>query len=122
MSSGRDLKAYPIPFYDSLPSLEVMEDLQFQYTVFGFIASAIMIGAGSIWASKLWGSYWSWDPVETWSLLSWLLYGTIIHLKLIFKWGGRRVAWMLVFAIITVVISFWGVNFITETVHSFSLE
>ena len=61
-----------------------------------------MIGAGSIWAKDLWGSYWSWDPVETWSLLSWLIYGVALHLRFTLRWGGRRLAWLLIFAVFDV--------------------
>lgn len=101
---------------------DILDDLMFRYTIFGFITDAVMIAAGSIWASKLWGHYWGWDPVEVWSLLSWLIYGNLIHLRLIFGWRGRKVAWYLVFAIITVVISFWGVNLITKSLHDFRLS
>jgi cytochrome c-type biogenesis protein CcsB len=87
-----------------------LDELMFRSTVFGFITDAVMIAAGSIWAKNLWGSYWSWDPVETWSLLSWLIYGLALHLRLTLGWEGRRLAWYLVFAIVGVLISFWGVN------------
>jgi cytochrome c-type biogenesis protein CcsB len=90
------------------------EELMFRSTVFGFITDAVMIAAGSIWAKNLWGSYWSWDPVETWSLLSWLIYGVALHLRVTLGWGGRRFAWILVFAIIGVLVSFWGVNLVME--------
>jgi cytochrome c-type biogenesis protein CcsB len=99
------------------------EELMFRSTVFGFITDTIMIAAGSIWAKNLWGSYWSWDPVETWSLLSWLVYGVIIHLHITLRWGGRRLAWLLVIAIIGVLVSFWGVNLVMEgTDHFFNVE
>ena len=100
-----------------------LEELMFRSTVFGFITDAIMIAAGSIWAKNLWGSYWSWDPVETWSLLSWLIYGLALHLRLTLGWRGRRLAWILVFAIIGVLISFWGVNLLMGgTLHVFTVD
>jgi ABC-type transport system involved in cytochrome c biogenesis permease subunit len=81
-----------------------------------------MIAAGSIWAKNLWGSYWSWDPVETWSLLSWLVYGVALHLRVTMGWRGRKLAWLLVFAIIGVLVSFWGVNLIMEgSLHVFNV-
>lgn len=91
-------------------ALERLDELMFRTTVFGFVTDAIMIAAGAIWAKNLWGSYWAWDPVETWSLISFLLYGLVIHLKVTLGWRGRRIAWILVFAIITVLVTFWGVN------------
>ena len=99
-----------------------IDELMFRSTVFGFITDSIMIAAGSIWAKNLWGSYWSWDPVETWSLISWLVYGLAIHLRITLRWGGRRLAWVLVFAIIGVLVSFWGVNLVMEgTDHFFNV-
>jgi cytochrome c-type biogenesis protein CcsB len=99
-----------------------LDELMFRSTVFGFITDAVMIASGSIWAKNLWGSYWSWDPVETWSLLSWLIYGVVLHLRITLGWRGRRVAWLLVFAIIGVLVSFWGVNLVMEgSLHVFNV-
>ena len=89
-----------------------LDELVFRASAFGFITDTVMIAAGSIWAKDLWGSYWSWDPVETWSLLSWLIYGFALHLRITRGWRGRKLAWLLVFAIIGVLISFWGVNIV----------
>jgi cytochrome c-type biogenesis protein CcsB len=94
--------------------LNRIDELMFRSTVFGFITDTVMIAAGSIWAKDLWGSYWSWDPVETWSLLSWMIYGLALHLRITRGWRGRKLAWLLVFAIIGVLISFWGVNLVME--------
>jgi ABC-type transport system involved in cytochrome c biogenesis permease subunit len=89
-----------------------LDELMFRSTAFGFVTDAIMIAAGAIWAKDLWGSYWSWDPVETWSLLSWVIYGLVLHLRTTLGWRGRPVAWILVFAVVTVIITFWGVNLV----------
>lgn len=97
-----------------MEQLSRLDELMFRSTVFGFITDAVMIAAGSIWAKDLWGAYWSWDPVETWSLLSWLIYGLALHLRITMGWRGRKLAWVLVFAIIGVLISFWGVNLVME--------
>jgi len=106
-----------------IPSLDVLDDMMFKYVVFGFITDAVMIATGSIWAKDLWGSYWSWDPVETWSLVSWLIYGLVIHLRVSLKWKGKKLAWLVIFAIVAVLISFWGVNFIVEkSMHIFNVR
>jgi cytochrome c-type biogenesis protein CcsB len=103
-------------------ALNRLDELMFRSTVFGFITDAIMIASGSIWAKSLWGSYWSWDPVETWSLLSWLIYGVALHLRITMGWRGRRLAWLLAFAIVGVLVSFWGVNLIMEgSAHMFNV-
>ncbi len=99
-----------------------LDELMFRSTAFGFVMDAIMIAAGAIWAKDLWGSYWSWDPVETWSLLSWVIYGLVLHLRTTMGWRGRSIAWILVFAVITVVVSFWGVNLVVEgSAHVFNV-
>lgn len=103
-------------------SLDRLDELMFRSTVFGFITDAVMIGAGSIWARNLWGSYWSWDPVETWSLISWLIYGLALHLRITLGWRGRRLAWVLALAIVGVLISFWGVNIVMRgSAHVFNV-
>lgn len=91
-------------------SLVRLEELMMRSTIFGFVTDAVMLAAGSLWAKKLWGSYWSWDPVETWSLVSWLTYGVALHLRRTMGWRGRKLAWLVVFAIVFVLVSFWGVN------------
>lgn len=103
-------------------SLAALDELMFRSIAFGFITDAVMIAAGSIWAKDLWGSYWSWDPVETWSLISWLIYGVALHLRVTLGWRGRRLAWLAVFAILGVLISFWGVNFLSAgSAHMFNV-
>lgn len=107
---------------DDRARLNRLDELMFRSTAFGFITDTVMIAAGSIWAKDLWGAYWSWDPVETWSLLSWLIYGIALHLRITFGWRGRRLAWVLVFAILGVLVSFWGVNLVMEgSAHVFNV-
>ncbi len=99
-----------------------LDELMFRSTTFGFVTDAIMIAAGAIWAKDLWGSYWSWDPVETWSLVSWVIYGLVLHLRTTLGWRGRPIAWILVFAVVTVIITFWGVNLVMSgSTHVFNV-
>ncbi|HZZ83468.1 MAG TPA: cytochrome c biogenesis protein CcsA [Anaeromyxobacteraceae bacterium] len=108
-----------------LARLPVLEDLDltvFRYVVFGFITCAVMIAAGSIWAKDLWGAYWSWDPVETWSLVAWLTYGVLIHLRVTYGWKGRRFAWFALLAIVLVIVAYFGVGqVVTATQHVFTV-
>ena len=104
---------------DLLPEADWLDEYTFRLILLGFIASAVMIVAGSFWANSLWGTYWGWDPVETWSLISWLTYGLAIHLRVTWRWRGRKSAWLAVGAIVFVLVSFWGVNYLTGTTHSF---
>jgi cytochrome c-type biogenesis protein CcsB len=111
------------PSYERFPTLDRLDELIFRFVVFGFITDTIMIAAGSIWAKDLWGSYWSWDPVETWSLISWLSYGICIHLRVTFGWRETRLAWLAIAALSTVIISFFGVTLIVNTsLHMFNVR
>lgn len=101
-------------FYEKLPRLEVIDENMFRFVIYGFIAEAIMIVAGAIWAKDLWGTYWGWDPVEVWSLISWLLYGLSIHLRVTLGWRGRKMAWLMIFLLGTVIITYWGIDIVVE--------
>jgi cytochrome c-type biogenesis protein CcsB len=101
-------------FYGRFPRPELLDELMFKFVIYGFIGQAIMIVAGSIWAKDLWGSYWAWDPVEVWSLVSWLLYGFSIHLRVTLGWRGRRQAWLMIVLFSTVIITGWGVNIVVK--------
>lgn len=107
-------------FYSRFPSLVRLDDRMFRYIVFGFITDAVMIASGAIWAKNLWGNYWNWDPIEMWSLLSWLIYGIAIHLRITLGWRGKRLAWITVFALITVFITFFGIDVVVKSsLHMF---
>jgi len=111
------------PLYDRFPDLVRLDELIFRFIVYGFITDSIMIVAGSIWAEGLWGSYWSWDPVETWSLISYLVYGLAIHLRVTMNWRGTRLAWLVIAALSTVIISFFGVTFVvSKSMHIFQVR
>jgi cytochrome c-type biogenesis protein CcsB len=119
-ATPQPLPATPSRFDDL--TLDRLDDLMFRYLVFGFITNAIMIAAGSIWAKDLWGNYWSWDPVETWSLISWLMYGVAVHLRVTMGWRGARFSWLMIGALVTVIINFFGVSILMKTtVHVFKL-
>lgn len=111
------------PLFERFPSLGYLDELIFRYMIFGFITDTIMISAGAVWAKDLWGSYWSWDPVETWSLISWLTYGITIHLRVTFGWRETRLAWLAIAALSTVIISFFGVTFVVNSsMHMFNVR
>lgn len=123
LKDGKIKKGTTTAIYNRLPNLTAIEELMFKFVVYGFVADAIMIVAGSIWAKDLWGSYWSWDPVEVWSLASWLVYGLSIHLKLQLGWKGRRLAWIYIFAIVGIIIAYWGVDFfLRNSQHIFGVR
>jgi len=111
------------PVLRQLPTTDRLDELTFRYIVFGFITDAFMIAAGAVWAKNLWGSYWSWDPVETWSLISWLIYGLAIHLRITMGWYGGRFAWLAIGAITSVLVAYFGVTFVVNSsIHMFEVR
>jgi cytochrome c-type biogenesis protein CcsB len=96
------------------PELDMIDDLILRFISFGFISQTVMLISGSIWANSLWGAYWNWDPLETWSLVTWITYGVILHFKLTLGWKGNRIAWLVFAAIFTEIITFYGIGFISN--------
>lgn len=101
-------------FYERFPSLSILSDLILRTMIFGFIALTVEIGAGSLWAYGLWGRYWGWDPVETWSLITWLIYGIDIHLGVTLGWKGKRMAWLAIASLISLFITFGGIGYMAS--------
>lgn len=98
-------------FLRKFPSREIMDELMIKMILFGFICQGLMIAAGAIWAHQLWGRYWGWDPIETWSLVCWLAYGLVLHFRLTLNWRGSKMAWMVLLALGTAIMYFWGIGF-----------
>lgn len=105
-------KSREVSFYERFPDLRDLNDIILKTAIFGFITLTVEVGAGAIWAYGLWGRYWGWDPVETWSLITWLVYGIFIHLGVTLGWKGRRMAWLAIISLLFVFITFGGIGFI----------
>lgn len=110
----RPHKSKAVEFYERFPSTEVLNDLTLRLVIFGFVALTIQIGAGALWAYNLWGRYWGWDPIETWSLITWLVYGTYIHLGVTLGWKGRKMAWLAIVSIISLFITYGGIGYMAS--------
>jgi cytochrome c-type biogenesis protein CcsB len=104
--------------YDRLPPLEALDDLGYRFVVGGFTLYGTMIVSGAFWANQVKGTYWNWDPVEVWSLISWLIYGIYLHLRITFGWRGQRLAVYSLVAAAAMIVSYWGIPFTMETFHS----
>ena len=104
--------------YDMLPAPVALDDLSYRFVVAGFTMYGVMIVSGAFWANTVKGSFWNWDPVEVWSLISWLIYGIYLHLRITFGWRGRRLAIYSLVAVAVMVVSYWGIPFGVETFHS----
>lgn len=100
-------------------SVRALENTAYRLVAIGFIFHGVMLVSGAIWANDLWGSYWSWDPVETWSLVTFLIYALYLHLRTFSNWRGRRGAWSVIIAFAVVLISYWGIQYVLPSVHRF---
>jgi len=102
-----------------LPSLETLDLINYRCMSYGFPFLTVGIITGSIWASTAWGSYWSWDPKETWSLIVWITYAILIHNRLTIGWRGKKTAYMMIIGFFFILITFLGVNLLAGGLHSY---
>jgi len=103
----------------SLPPQPQLDRLLYQATIIGFLLLTLGILTGAVWAETAWGRYWSWDPKETWSLITWLIYATLLHARLVKGWQGRRIAWLAVAGFLAVLFTYLGVSFLLAGLHSY---
>ena len=104
--------------YDKMPDLQTLDMYSYRFVAGGFIMYGLMMVSGCFWSNQVKGSYWGWDPVEVWSLVSWLTYGIYLHLRVTFGWKGRKLAIYALVALIAMIVSYWGIPFTVETFHS----
>lgn len=103
---------------DRFPKPNVIDDLTHQMIMFGFLFLSVGIISGAVWANSAWGRYWGWDPKETWSLITWFIYATLLHAKLMRGWHGRRIAYLSVIGFAAVLFTYFGVNLLPG-LHSY---
>jgi cytochrome c-type biogenesis protein CcsB len=108
------------PLTKRLPSLEVLDDLNYQCLKFGFPLLTLGIVTGAIWAEYAWGRYWGWDPKETWSMITWFLFAALLHQRLTVGWRGRRAALMTIVGFFSVLFTFLGVNLLLPGLHTYA--
>jgi len=100
-----------------MPPQAYIDDLQFKFVGAGVFFYGIMIVSGAIWANEAWGRYWAWDPIETWSLIAWMVYALFLHARLTLGWRGRRMAWFSVLALPIVSFLLMGVPLVYRSIH-----
>ncbi len=105
-------------FYAKIPSPEILDEYSYKFAGFGFTFWTINIAAGAIWANQSWGRYWGWDPIETWSFITWLMYGMFAHLRLFWKWRGKKSALFLVVCFITSIFTIFILPFVANSLHA----
>jgi cytochrome c-type biogenesis protein CcsB len=104
---------------DLLPSLEVLDALNYKAIMIGFPFLTLGIVTGAAWANYAWGTYWSWDPKETWSLIVWFIYAAFLHARLTRGWSGRRAAWLSILGFVATLFCYLGVNLLLSGLHSY---
>jgi cytochrome c-type biogenesis protein CcsB len=105
-------------FLKLLPKEDILDELSYHSVVIGFIFLTLGIITGSVWAYSAWGSYWSWDPKETWSLITWLIYAVMLHSRFVRGWQGKRMAIMSIIGFASVLFTYFGVNLLPG-LHSY---
>ena len=103
-----------------IPSREKLDAISYRAVSLGLLFLTFCIITGSIWAERAWGSYWSWDPKETWSLITWLIYALYLHQRLRKGWKGRSAAIFAVIGFICVLFTYIGVNTLLPGIHSYA--
>jgi cytochrome c-type biogenesis protein CcsB len=103
---------------DRLPNPGILDELTHQLVMFGFLFLTAGIITGAVWANSAWGRYWGWDPKETWSLITWFVYATLLHARLMRGWRGRRIALISIFGFAAVMVTYFGVNYLPG-LHSY---
>jgi len=103
---------------ERFPKTGVLDELNHQMVMFGFLFLTVGIITGAVWANSAWGRYWGWDPKETWSLITWFIYATLLHARLTRGWHGRRLAYLSVAGFAAVLFTYFGVNLLPG-LHSY---
>jgi cytochrome c-type biogenesis protein CcsB len=102
-----------------IPSRSVLDELSYQMVIIGFLMLTIGILTGAVWAHTAWGTYWSWDPKETWSLITWLVYAALLHSRMVRGWRGKRLAFFSIIGFCCVLFTYFGVNYLPG-LHSYA--
>jgi cytochrome c-type biogenesis protein CcsB len=106
-------------FLSIIPGKGIVDELNYQMVVIGFLMLTLGIITGSVWAHSAWGTYWSWDPKETWSLITWLIYASVIHSRQVRGWKGKRIALLCLAGFLCVLFTYFGVNYLAG-LHSYA--
>ena len=99
--------------------LESLDNLSYRIIGLGFPLLTIGIIAGAVWANEAWGAYWSWDPKETWALITWLVFAAYLHARITKAWQGKKPAILTSIGFVVVWICYLGVNFLGKGLHSY---
>jgi cytochrome c-type biogenesis protein CcsB len=102
-----------------LPSLAKLDQLNHRAVMIGFPFLSFLIISGAIWADEVWGNWWSWDPKETWALITWLVYAAFLHARKTYSLKGKQAAIIAVLGFLLVIFTLFGVSFLLPGLHSY---
>jgi cytochrome c-type biogenesis protein CcsB len=103
---------------DRFPEPRILDELGYQLILLGFLFLSVGIITGAVWANSAWGRYWGWDPKETWSLITWIVYATLLHARMMRGWRGKRTAILSIGGFAAVIFTYFGVNLLPG-LHSY---
>jgi cytochrome c-type biogenesis protein CcsB len=103
-----------------LPSADSLDRITYKTICIAFPLLTLMIAAGAYWANRTWGSYWSWDPKETWAAITWLVYAGYLHMRITRGWRGRRAAYFAILGFGVVMFTFFGVTYLLPGLHAYA--
>lgn len=107
-------------FWDlHVPKKEALDMISYRCAALGMMFLTVTIGIGGIWAENAWGSYWSWDPKETWALVTWVIYLVYLHLRIRKGWNGKAAAIFCAVGFVCVLFTYIGVNTLLPGLHSY---
>jgi cytochrome c-type biogenesis protein CcsB len=110
---------HPSGLFEKLPSLQSLDEINYRLITIGFPLLSLAIITGAVWSETAFGTYWRWDPKETWSLITWFIYALLLHARLVSGWRGKRAAILSIIGFSTVLFTFFGVSLIMKTYHAF---
>jgi len=102
-----------------LPPVELLDRITYRAICLAFPLLTLTIATGAYWANQAWGSYWNWDPKETWAAITWLVYALYLHMRITVGWRGRRAAYFAVAGFAVVIFTFFGVTYLLRGMHAF---
>src|SRR5450755_1041580 len=103
-----------------LPAADELDRITYKTIAIAFPLLTLMIAAGAYWANRTWGSYWSWDPKETWAAITWLVYAGYLHMRITRGWRGRRAAYFAILGFAVVMFTFFGVTYLLPGLHAYA--
>jgi|LSQX01.2.fsa_nt_gb cytochrome c-type biogenesis protein CcsB len=105
-----------------MPSLKILDLISYRAVAFGYLFLTLVMITGAIWAQRAWARYWAWDPKETWSFITWIIYSIYLHMRIVKGWRGKKAAWFALIGFVCVLFTYIGVNTLLPSIHSYAMN